>query len=448
MGDNRAAGTSGKRRRALLLALTAIVLPAGTCDDNLGSVSPGPVTFRVSVGTDGLQGIGHSSQPSVSRDGRYVAFSSKARNLTLSPTDFQEIFVRDRVRDRVENISNMLAIFGDPSLMADCEGPVISGNGRFVAFLTTVDLSGLAALSPPAATPPKNVMVWDREQELWEVIHGTNWPDADIQNLSISYDGRKLAFQTSASNLGLDSNGADQVILADFTISSPPALRLISRTAADPNVAAAGREPSVSPDGAWVAFASSSGLMTADPTNGKQQIFLSDADATLMAVVSRHTGAGGATSDNHCLRPAVSQGAAYVSFIYHGGTLTGQTGFQVVRRNRADNVTEFVGDDPFVLAFFGPGGAARLGMSDDGRTIAYLGVAPGATDLEVVVRDMGGIQYKPSTTFVPPSGVSAAFPEVGLSGDGRWVVWSSEATNQVFDDTNNVSDVFGFGPLR
>ena len=59
------------------------------------------VTRRPSVGTDGIQGDGLSNHPALSADGRYVAFSSSASNLVPRDTNYvNDVFVRTRVRSR------------------------------------------------------------------------------------------------------------------------------------------------------------------------------------------------------------------------------------------------------------------------------------------------------------------------------------------------------------
>jgi hypothetical protein len=55
---------------------------------------------------------------------------------------------------------------------------------------------------------------------------------------------------------------------------------------------------------------------------------------------------------------------------------------------------------------------------------------------------------KTSFALLPSSGFFRDLPSVALSGDGRWVFWSSEVENQVLGDTNSASDIFGYGPLR
>ena len=63
-------------------------------------------TTRISVASDGRQGNGDSIEPSISADGRYVAFESRATNLVPDDTkDDEDIFVHDRETGETFRIS-------------------------------------------------------------------------------------------------------------------------------------------------------------------------------------------------------------------------------------------------------------------------------------------------------------------------------------------------------
>jgi Tol biopolymer transport system component len=91
-------------------------------------------TTHVSVGSDGTQGNGDSLRPFISADGRYVAFDSTASNLVAGDTNgVQDIFVHDRVTGTTTHVS--VASDGTQG-NDDSVGPSLSGDGRFVAFLS------------------------------------------------------------------------------------------------------------------------------------------------------------------------------------------------------------------------------------------------------------------------------------------------------------------------
>jgi Tol biopolymer transport system component len=91
-------------------------------------------TTRVSLAWDGLQGAGDSYNPSLSADGRFVAFESSAPNLvTGDSNNFKDVFVHDRRTGQTTRVS--LADNGAQG-NAGSGSPALSGDGRFVAFVS------------------------------------------------------------------------------------------------------------------------------------------------------------------------------------------------------------------------------------------------------------------------------------------------------------------------
>ncbi|MPZ70763.1 MAG: hypothetical protein GEU71_14740 [Actinobacteria bacterium] len=122
MEENRIGG-----RAAILAVVTAVVtLLAATVGADQGD------TIRVSVDSTGNQGNDTSSFPSISADGRYVAFSSTADNLVSGDANgFADVFVHDTasgVTSRVSIDSN--GVEGNKS----SSSPSLSSDGRYVAF--------------------------------------------------------------------------------------------------------------------------------------------------------------------------------------------------------------------------------------------------------------------------------------------------------------------------
>ncbi len=89
-------------------------------------------TERVSVSSAGVQGDGHSFSPSISADGRSVAFRSHATDLVVSDINgSSDFFVRDRATGTTERVSlSSAGVQGD----GDSFSPSISADGRYVAF--------------------------------------------------------------------------------------------------------------------------------------------------------------------------------------------------------------------------------------------------------------------------------------------------------------------------
>jgi Tol biopolymer transport system component len=94
------------------------------------------VTERVSVSSAAVQGNNGSSVPAISADGRFVAFASVANNLVPGDTNnTTDVFVRDRTAGTTEMVSvSSTGEIGHPSASVEARPPSISADGRYVAF--------------------------------------------------------------------------------------------------------------------------------------------------------------------------------------------------------------------------------------------------------------------------------------------------------------------------
>ena len=180
------------------------------------------VTTRVSVASGGVQAEdGASFSPSISADGRFVAFASEATNLVPADTNgVRDIFVHDNQTGTTERVS-----VGPGGIQSDNQsngpgfrggtafGPSISADGRYVAFdsiatnLVTGDTNTCSfdgGPSFPDAGECPDIFVRDRTLDVTTRVSvssaGAQSNDASTDP-AISFDGRSVAFFTAASNL-------------------------------------------------------------------------------------------------------------------------------------------------------------------------------------------------------------------------------------------------------
>jgi Tol biopolymer transport system component len=159
-------------------------------------------TERVSVDSAGNEGNDHSWYPSISGDGRYVAFESGASNLVLGDTDVcggygcYDIFVHDRDTGTTERVSVDSA--GNEA-NGHSSSPCISTDGRYVAFVS--DASNLV---PADTNDNGDIFVHDRQTGITERVsvdsdgnQANNYSGAVV----LSDDGGYVAFSSRASNL-------------------------------------------------------------------------------------------------------------------------------------------------------------------------------------------------------------------------------------------------------
>ena len=231
-------------------------------------------TTRVSVDSSATQGNDHSHEPSISADGRYVAFSSMASNLVTGDTNgATDIFVHDRTTGTTTRVSvDSSATQGNDHSYE----PSISADGRYVAFwsdasnLVTGDTNGL-----------KDVFVHDRSTGTTTRVsvdsggnQGNNYSCAP----SISSDGRYVAFYSIASNLVTgDTNGDVDVFVHNRSTDTTTRVFLDSSGTQSNGHS---YSPSISADGRYVAFYSYATNLVSGDTNGVRDIFVTDKNPT------------------------------------------------------------------------------------------------------------------------------------------------------------------------
>jgi len=189
-------------------------------------------TTRVSVSSLDAQGNGASFYPSISSDGRYVAFSSDATNLMASDSNsMNDTFVHDRKTGQTTRVSvSSAGVQGSTSgFFFGSSAPSISSDGQHVAFSSWAD--NLVANDNNNAG---DVFVhdWQTGQTARVSVSSSgvegNWKSVSP---SISFDGQIVAFESSADNLvlipGDPSNTNDVYVHDRFPGSAQPSIPLL-----------------------------------------------------------------------------------------------------------------------------------------------------------------------------------------------------------------------------
>jgi len=240
--------TQRRARSAALLLFAAALVPAPPA-----LAQRAGIVERMSESSAGEEGNEGGTQPSVSADGRFVAFQSSSTNLVPGDTnDNSDIFVHDTATGVVQRVS---VAWNGMEARDDSRCPAISADGRYVAFVSQAwnMYPGGANLGRPRG----DVYVHDRQTGTTTPVsraHDGGEPTDESFCPTISADGRRVAFASRASNLVRnDDNNGDDVFLYDLDKQK---LKLISKTAAD----RPGNWPSsggvISADGSAVAFMS------------------------------------------------------------------------------------------------------------------------------------------------------------------------------------------------
>ncbi len=290
------------------------------------------VTERVNVDSSGGQANEYSGIPSISTDGRYVAFESRADNLVPGDTNSfcdadgdtvlencTDVFVRDRQTGTTTRISVDSA--GNQANW-DVVWPAISTDGRFVAFS-----SAASNLVPFDTNGVNDVFVHDRQTGITERISldtsenqgsghsGCIWWDYGgtwLCFLSISADGRYVAFNSEASNLVPgDTNGFIDVFVRDRQTGTTKMVSVDS-AGSQSNQLSAVEWGSLSVDGRYVAFASFASNLVSGDTNAQDDMFVHDSTTGSTARVSLSS--SGEQGNERSWFGSISNDGQYVAF--------------------------------------------------------------------------------------------------------------------------------------
>ena len=269
--------------------------------------------------------------------------------------------------------------------------------------------------------------------------------DASSQRPSLSFDGRYAAFYSSATNLvDNDTNNVSDVFVKDTENG------FVTRVSKSTNgVAGNGLSlnPAISGNGRYVVFQSEATNLVSGDSNNFADIFVYD---TLLDTTTRlNVGAGNVQANNASASPSVSSDGRYVVFESSATNLVGTT---AIGRNHVyvrDTQTGTLARVDQSTSGGEPNGASeKARISPDGSVITFVSSASnlvagdtnGQPDVFVVERSTGAT----SRVSVAGDGSQAngASLDPAVNENGRYVVFSSVATNLVAGDTNGTSDVF------
>ncbi|WP_212959497.1 S-layer homology domain-containing protein [Cohnella xylanilytica] len=204
----------------------------------------------VSKQPSGLPGDGMSDHPSISADGRYIAYDSDAPGLADGDRSNFDIFVYDRDSDANELIS-VPANAEDPDGVAgsNSEMPAISADGRYVAFE-----SSSAYLVEGDENGYEDVFVFDREEKRMRLISvpvAGGQANNNSGAPSMSADGGVIAFESYAALAEDDTNGARDIYVYR---SSDSGVERVSVGLNGEENDFESYEPLISADGAYVSY--------------------------------------------------------------------------------------------------------------------------------------------------------------------------------------------------
>ena len=285
-------------------------------------------TTILSVDADGQPGSTDSFRPSISADGRLVAFESFA---VLNPSDqnsTEDIYLRDTLRDTATHATVVVSVNVDAVGPVSSQDASISGDGRFVAFvaLSGDPVESVAYVRDTCGVPSAPVAGCTAATTL---VSGD--PDGNaVTGLkpSVNGDGRFVAFHSDAPSLNPTgpSTHPNNVYVRDTCSGAPAGCRPSTTFASlDGNDDHRGNgdseRASISADGRFVAFASLADNLAPDSNGETEDVFLRDTclgpqapPACVGSTVLLSTNSDGQQGTQGSMRPALSRDGTFAAF--------------------------------------------------------------------------------------------------------------------------------------
>lgn len=407
-------------------------------------------TTRMSVSSVGAPANGHSSSwpwwgyPSISADGRCVAFYSAASNLVPSDAnDVIDVFVHDRQTGQTQRTS--VASTGTEG-NGYSNHPALSADGRFVAFE-----SSASNLVPGDTDDFPDIFVHDRQSGQTTRVsiaamggHANSGSGAP----SISADGRFVAFGSWASNLVPDdTNEFFDVFVHDRQTSQQTRVS-VTAMGAEGNESSYG--PCISADGRFVVFGSLASNLVEGDTNDEADVFVHDRQAGQTSRVSVASDGTQGNNFSGFFGVAISADGRFVAFdSYASNLVPGDSNLSsdifVHDRETGQTSRVSVASDGTQGIYGGDGGPT---ISADGRFVAFdssaSNLVPGdsndASDIFVHDRQTRETTLVSISSSVIQGNADSVWPSISASG--RFLAFVSLATNFVPGDDFDTFDVF------
>ena len=427
-----------KRTPALRGALLLLTLLPAASAAGAGEIR---LPYRVPPARSSDSAAGTSRPASVSADGRYTVFLSNAPNLIPGQADTNaadDVFLYDRVAETVTLVSRTDA---SPAAAAGrvVEPPVISADGRFVAFVS--DARDLLPAQDPGSL--RDVFLWDRLSGDVTLASrsraGSGRPGNGTSGApALSADGRYVAFVSRATDLvdrQADLNQEYDVFVYDrqsgrtTLVSRVPGGNV--RTGDSPSGG-----PSISADGRFIAFTSSAGNLVAGQVSGSfRNVFVHDRSTGRNVLASHRSDSRTVGGNQDSFEPRISANGEAVAFASRAENLVAG---QIDANGGADDLFLFHRPSgTIVLASRSASSAVRTAdnssylhtLSADGHRVAFSSVGTdlvagqsGAENVFLFERSTGQVTLgTPPLDGDPESFRGATL--MGLSADGQRVAF-------------------------
>ena len=393
---------------------------------------------------DGTQANAFSSTPAITPDGRFVVFITHATNLVSEEVNgYSQVYIKDMETKEIELVSTT----PDGTVANDgCLGTAVSSDGRYVVFG-----SYATNLVENDVNDEVDIFLKDRQTGLVELISisETGIQSDDVsQAPAISADGGFVAFASFASTLVPgDTNGYSDVFVKDRQTG---VLERVSTTVLGEQVTGNSSHPDISDDGRYVAFYSTCGqtCIVTPFTNPSANVVVKDRLTGVVEVMSETQ--DGTQANNWSSSASITGDGRYVSFFSHANNLVpNDTNGEedVFIKDRVTGVVELISSTN--EGEFAVGGDSQFStISDSGRYVVFDSEGTNLVEndtnsnYDVFLKDrFTGKTIRLSLGVNQNQGTGWSF-NPRISGDGKYVVFPSSSSNFIPNDYNNTSDIF------
>lgn len=408
-------------------------------------------TILVSIGVNGVAaGNQNSDSPTISADGTRIAFRSLANNLHPLDTDnISDIFVRE-----LDGTPSTLLASVNTSGTTKSNGyssqPIISANGEKVAFV-----SNATNIDPMDKDLLQDVYVRDLIAPFQTILasvsdDGNTKGNSSSDSPSISANGTRIAFSSSASNLHpLDTDPFYDIFVREVD-SSPKTILASVNAAGDKKGDFFSESPTISADGKRVAYLSRSTNLDPRDRNPNDDVYVRVLEPIPTTFLASGPGLFNMDSDS-------------VSISADGMRVAFATGNSLVPLDPYRNfdsdvyVRELDGSDRIILVTVNAAGTEKANsggilprISADGNRVVYVSASnnldPQDTDnlFDVFVRelDVTPATYLASINQDGTAKGNSDSTSPSISADGSRVAFVSLASNLIAGDWNGKNDVF------
>ncbi|MEA2445242.1 MAG: hypothetical protein QOJ12_2534, partial [Thermoleophilales bacterium] len=292
----------------------------------------------------------------------------------------------------------------------------VSSTGRYVAFVSKAD--GLSAEDDNRLI---NVYRRDLVTGTTDLISRASGAtgaaaDRDSRSPSISADGMRVAFVSTASNLATVANAADQIYVRNLTTNTTT---LVSRAdgAAGANGSGFSDQPAISGDGTRVAYDTTSLNLDAADTNSRSDVYVRVLATNDTILASRATGAAGAVGDNYSTDAVINSDGTQVAFETDATNLAAadtNASRDIYRRDLTGNATALISRAPGVSGAVGNSFSYDATINGDGTRIAFQSAA---TNLQAADTDTDRDVYMRDTATATTALISRADGATGANAD-------------------------------